>query len=66
MMFNWLSIVTGFFYIVLGVFVIVRKWFLVALENGVSYALGILMILYGIFRIGRAIYRIKEDRKDEE
>lgn len=64
MMFNWLSLVTGFFYIVLGVFVIVKGWFFVQLEPSIAYALGGLMVLYGCFRIGRAIYRIKHDRDE--
>lgn len=68
MMFNWLSVVTGFFYIVLGIFVFVRKWFLTDLEEPVAYSVGVLMVLYGIFRIIRAIYRInqaKNERNEE-
>lgn len=66
MMLNWLSVVTGFFYIVLGVFVVVKKWFFTVLEPGIAFALGGLMVLYGIFRIGRAIYRLRNDNRDEE
>ena len=62
---NWLSIVSGFCYMVLGVFIILKKWFLVPLEDFVSYALGALMIAYGIFRMIRAFYRLKQS-KDEE
>ena len=29
MMFNWLSLITGIFYIVLGVFVIIYKFFVI-------------------------------------
>ncbi len=58
-MFNWLSLVTGLFYIVLGVVVILYKFFFTILEPGVAYALGALLILYGIFRIYRAISKIK-------
>lgn len=64
MMFNWLSVVTGFFYIVLGIFVFVRKWFLTDLEEPVAYSVGVLMVLYGIFRIIRAIYRIKQAKNE--
>ena len=63
-MFNYLSVLIGLFYIALGVFVIVYRFFLVQLDEIPSYLLGGLLILYGIFRIGRAIYYIR--RKDEE
>lgn len=59
MMFNWLSLVTGLFYIVLGIVVILYKFFFTVLEPGVAYALGGLLILYGIFRIYRAVSKIK-------
>lgn len=62
-MFNWLSLITGIFYIVLGVAVMLYKFFVIFLEPSIAYALGVLLILYGIFRIIRAIYRIRE--KDE-
>ncbi|AZI56214.1 C4-dicarboxylate ABC transporter [Epilithonimonas vandammei] len=58
-MFNWLSLITGIFYIVLGVFVILYKFFIIVLEPNVAYPLGALLVLYGIFRIIRAIIRIK-------
>ena len=63
-MFNYLSILVGIFYIALGVFVMVYKFFLNPLEVITSYLLGGLLIIYGVFRIGRAIYYIR--RKDEE
>lgn len=59
MMFNWLSLVTGLFYIVLGVVVIIYKFFFTILEPAVAYGLGALLILYGLFRIYRAISKIK-------
>ena len=62
-MFNYLSILIGIFYIALGVFVMVYKFFLIPLEGITSHLLGGL-IIYGVFRIGRAIYYIR--RKDEE
>jgi uncharacterized membrane protein HdeD (DUF308 family) len=65
MMFNWLSLVAGLFYIVLGIVVIFYKSFFAILEPAVAYPLGSVMILYGIFRIYRAVSRIKnsEDEK---
>jgi uncharacterized membrane protein HdeD (DUF308 family) len=65
MMFNWLSLVTGLFYIVLGVVVIIYKFFFTILEPGVAYAMGGLLILYGIFRIYRAVSRIKDSGNEE-
>jgi len=60
MMFNWLSLITGFFYIILGIAVIVYKFFIIFLEPNIANPLGGLLILYGIFRISRALYRIKQ------
>lgn len=64
MMFNWLSLVTGFFYIIMGFLVIINKSLVTfKLQPMVSYAMGGLLILYGVFRIFRAIYRLK-NRED--
>ncbi len=60
-MFNWLSLLAGLLYIVLGIFVMVRSWFFGQLEVPIAYALGGLMVLYGCFRIIRAVYRIKNN-----
>ncbi|SDQ84151.1 Short repeat of unknown function [Chryseobacterium soldanellicola] len=60
MMFNWLSLVTGLFYIVLGIVIITYKFFFVILEPTIAYPLGIVMIIYGAFRIFRAISRLKK------
>ena len=60
-MFNWLSLVTGVFYIVLGIVVIIYKFFIIVVEPNVAYPLGGLLIAYGVFRIVRAILRIKND-----
>ena len=65
MMFNWLSLITGFFYIVMGVFVIIYKFFIITLDPNIAYMLGALMIVYGVFRIFRAIYKIKGERNEE-
>ncbi len=60
-MFNWLSLVTGIFYIVLGIVVILYKFFIIILEPNVAYPLGGVLIAYGVFRIARAIIRLKND-----
>ncbi|WP_317166316.1 MULTISPECIES: C4-dicarboxylate ABC transporter [Chryseobacterium] len=59
MMFNWLSLITGLFYIVLGIVIIVYKFFFTLLEPAVAYPLGGLVMLYGVFRIWRAVSKIK-------
>lgn len=65
MMFNWLSLVTGLFYIVLGIVIIVYKFFFTILEPTVAYPLGALVMLYGVFRIWRAISKIKNTGDNE-
>ncbi|MGA9213020.1 C4-dicarboxylate ABC transporter [Kaistella sp.] len=65
MIFNWLSIVAGIFYVLLGIVVIVYKFFVIFLEPNVAYPLGGLFVLYGAFRIIRAIYRIREQQDEE-
>ncbi len=60
MTFKWLSSLAGFLYIILGIVVIVYKFFIVVLEPNVAYPLGVLLILYGAFRILRVFYKSKE------
>lgn len=62
MMFNWLSVITGFFYAVLGVVVIIYKFFVIQLEPNIAYPLGVILIGYGIFRVFRAIKKIRDSR----
>lgn len=64
-MFNWLSLVTGLFYIALGIVIIIYKFFFIILEPTVAYPLGAVIMLYGIFRIWRAVSRIKNTGNDE-
>lgn len=64
MMFNWLSLITGFFYIIMGIFVIMYKFFIIVLEPTVAYAMGGLLMIYGIFRILRSVYRLKNKGND--
>lgn len=59
MVFSWLSLFTGFAYIAFGIAVIIKKWFFIYLDIMAAYSLGVLMILYGIFRIVRAIKQIR-------
>lgn len=63
-MFNYLTIIIGFFYIALGIFVIIYKFFIIQLEGVTPYMLGGLLIAYGLFRIIRTIYYLR--KKDDE
>lgn len=65
MMFNWLSLVTGLFYIVLGIVIIVYKFFFTVLEPAVAYPLGAVVMMYGVFRIWRAVSKIKNTGDNE-
>ncbi|SFI94636.1 hypothetical protein SAMN05421638_1662 [Kaistella treverensis] len=65
MIFNWLSLITGIFYIVLGIYVIIYKFFVIFLEPNIAYSLGGLLILYGLFRIVRSIYRIRQQKNED-
>lgn len=62
---NWLSIFAGICYFVFGILVIIYKFFIIVLEPAVAYAMGILLMVYGIFRVGRAIYRIREYKNEQ-
>ncbi|WP_417428550.1 DUF308 domain-containing protein [Halpernia sp.] len=62
MIFNWLSLVTGFFYIILGIVIILYK---ITLTNNVAYLFGTVLILYGIFRMVRSFIKLKQ-LKDEK
>lgn len=53
----------GIFYILIGGSVTYLRYFgALELQKGYAYPLGILIILYGIFRISRGIVGIKEER----
>ena len=47
-------------YMVLGYYVIKLKWLMVPLDNNIAWALGILLIVYGIFRAYRAYLHYKD------
>lgn len=65
-MFNYLSIFTGLAYIVLGILVFTYQQFAVPLDEMVAYILGGIMIIYGIFRVLRALYKIKKQKQEDE
>ena len=55
---------TAVAYIVMGVFVIKRKWLLVPLTDIMAYAMGILVIAYGLFRGWRAYRALTDSSQD--
>jgi hypothetical protein len=55
-----LLVVIGLAYVIMGGVVIVKHWFLVNIEANTSYILGAILILYGLFRIYRAIINIQK------
>lgn len=65
MMFKWLSLIAGLFYIVLGIVVMIYRFFFTVLDPIIAYALGGVFALYGVFRIYRAISQIKKSRDEE-
>lgn len=53
-----LHVTMGLLYIIIGAYIIDKQWFMSSLPSNVSYALGAVLIVYGIFRI----YRIWKNR----
>lgn len=60
MLFNCLSLIIGVLYIIVGIFVITTKTFAVKLDPMTANFLGALLCLYGLFRIARAIIRLRK------
>jgi hypothetical protein len=55
---------TAVAYIVMGVFVIKRQWLLVPLTQTMAYAMGILLMVYGLFRGWRAYHALTDSSQD--
>jgi hypothetical protein len=55
---------TAVAYVVMGGFVIKRQWLLVPLTPIQSYAMGALVIAYGLFRGWRAYHALKDSSQD--
>lgn len=56
---QYINIIMGILYGVIGGFIISRNWFLMDLSPLAAKALGILFIIYGSFRIYRAVKAIR-------
>ena len=62
-MFNWLSLVAGLAYVLLGVYVMIYKFFPPnQLEDATAYALGGLLVVYGVFSFGKIFFENKKKR----
>lgn len=59
MLLNSLSLIVGVLYIIVGIFVIINKSFGTPLDPIIAYIFGGLLCSYGVFRIIRAIIRLK-------
>ena len=65
-MFNWLSLVAGLAYVLLGVYVMIYKFFPPnQLEDATAYALGGLLVVYGVFRLVRFFLKIRKKDPQE-
>jgi hypothetical protein len=51
----------GLMYLIVGVMVILYNWFIVDLDPLIAWAMGITVILYGVFRTYRAYTIYKEE-----
>jgi EamA domain-containing membrane protein RarD len=58
---NIINIIMGILYAFIGVFVIMRNWFLMDLAPWAAIILGILFIVYGIFRLYRAVQILRSE-----
>lgn len=62
-----LHLTMGMFYLMAGSLVLYIKYFgAMELPAGVAYALGTMMLIYGMFRIWRGIVAMKEKRRTRD
>ncbi len=54
----------GFGYFLIGIFTWYFKFFIIKLDDTKAMLLGVLFIIYGMFRIFRAIKAYKNDQKN--
>lgn len=53
------NIIFGILYFGIGVLILIKKWFLTELNENAALTLGIIFIVYGVFRIYRAVKEIR-------
>ncbi|MFA5620023.1 MAG: C4-dicarboxylate ABC transporter [Weeksellaceae bacterium] len=56
-------IIFGVLYTTIGVLILWTKWFIIDLQKTPSLLLGILFIVYGLFRIYRAVSAIRDENQ---
>lgn len=61
MIFNWLNLFAGICYCILGVFIVVYRFFVIPLDKNVAYSVGILMVVYGIYRVLRTVKKLRNE-----
>lgn len=57
-----LAILLPFLYVVLGIYVMIEKIFVVKIPPKYAYSLGPVFLIYGIYRIFRAYKSFQSDR----
>lgn len=57
-----LSLAIPLCYVIMGVYVMVEKIFIVKLKPLVAYSLGVVFVLYGVYRLYRAFGILKENK----
>ena len=57
-----LTMLIPLFYVGMGVYVMIEKTFMVKLKPEYAYPLGIILILYGVFRFYRAYTSLNETK----
>lgn len=63
---KFLSLLAGICYFILGIFVLIKKSFIITeLEPNMAYILGTIIMVYGLFRIFRGIKMIKNKDENE-
>lgn len=55
-----LSLVIPLFYVIIGIYVMVEKVFMKKLEPEFAYPLGGVLIVYGLYRLYRAVVSLKK------
>ncbi len=56
---QYINIIMGILYALIGGFTMAKNWFLIDLSPLAAKSLGVLFIAYGIFRIYRAVKAIR-------
>lgn len=62
----WMHIIAGMMYVLFGFMVLFLKYFnSIQLSKGTAYAMGTLLLIYGIFRLYRGISNMRSDRQQQ-